>query len=254
MSNSWIFTQPISNTMNISSRTLYEATPCEKCDSAKDSIFCALSKLDLQELSHSKSFNTYKKGQVIFFERNHPLGLHCIYSGKVKIHKLGHDGKDQILRLAKKGQVIGYRALLSDDCYHASATALEDSTICFFPKATYQNLIVTNPLVISQIMRLLSSDLKSAEQKAMDLAQKNVHERIAETILMLKDFFGCEADGCTLNSKITRENIANIAGTTTETAIRTLSDLKKRKYIDLIGKKIKIINLQELIEIANLTD
>jgi CRP/FNR family transcriptional regulator len=213
-----------------------------------------MSKIELGELSQTKSFNVYKKGQIIFFERNQPQGLFCIYSGKVKIHKLGHDGKDQILRLAKKSNVIGYRALLSNDCYHASATAIEDSVICFFPKATYQQQIISSPQIASELIKLLSSDLKSAEQKAMNLAQKHVHERIAETLLMLKDFFGTENDNITLNTIITRENIANIAGTTTETAIRTLSDLQKKKLIELEGKKIKVVNLPGLIKIANLTE
>lgn len=240
--------------MNASANRHHEVTPCDKCDSARESIFCAMSKIELGELSQTKSFNVYKKGQIIFFERNQPQGLFCIYSGKVKIHKLGHDGKDQILRLAKKSNVIGYRALLSNDCYHASATAIEDSVICFFPKATYQQQIISSPQIASELIKLLSSDLKSAEQKAMNLAQKHVHERIAETLLMLKDFFGTENDNITLNTIITRENIANIAGTTTETAIRTLSDLQKKKLIELEGKKIKVVNLPGLIKIANLTE
>ncbi len=240
--------------MKTSSNMYPEVHSCDKCESAGESVFCAMSKPELGELSQAKSFNVYKKGQIVFFERNQPQGLFCIYSGKIKIHKLGHDGKDQILRLAKKGNVIGYRALLSNDCYHASATAIEDSVICFFPKSTYQNKIITNPIIATQLIRLLSSDLKSAEQKAMNLAQKNVHERIAETLLMLKDFFGLEDDQITLNTIITRENIANIAGTTTETTIRTLSDLQKKKFVELEGKKIKIVNLQGLIKTANLSD
>ena len=231
-----------------------EVPPCDKCESSHQSIFCVLNKAELSVLSESKAYISYKKGQIIFYEGNHPQGLYCIYSGKVKIHKLGHDGKDQILRLAKKGNIIGYRALLSNDSYHASATAIEDSLICFFPKGVYQNQIVGNPALSIQIIKLLSSDLKLAEQKAMNMVQKQVRERIAETLLMLKDFFGLESDNATINTILTRESIGNIAGTTTETAIRVLSELHKNKIIDLLGKKIKIVNLKELIRIANLTD
>ncbi len=231
-----------------------EVPSCDKCESANSSIFCVLSKTELSILSQSKSHISYKKGQMIFYEGNHPLGLYCIYSGKVKIHKLGHDGKDQILRLAKNGSVIGYRALLSDDNYHASATAIEDSQICFFPKSAYQNQIIVNPSLSIQIIKLLSSDLKSAEQKAVNMVQKQVKERIAETLLMLKEFFGVESDNGTISSVLTRESLGNIAGTTTETAIRVLSDLHKSKIVNLIGKKIKILNNKELIRIANLSD
>ena len=236
------------------SKKTKEVSSCDKCDSLDASIFCILSKGELDVLSENKSFISYKKGQMIFYEGNHPQGLYCIYSGKVKIHKLGHDGKDQIFRLAKKGNVIGYRSLLSNDNYHASATAIEDSLICYFPKAVYQNKIITNPALSLQIIKLLSSDLKLAEQKAMNMVQKQVRERIAETILMLKEFFGLENDNATINTVLTRESIGNIAGTTTETAIRVLSDLNKNNVLDLLGKKIKILNHKELVKIANLSD
>lgn len=239
--------------MLIPSNKQKEVTSCDKCESAHSSIFCVLNKLELANLSETKSHISYKKGQTVFYEGNHPHGLYCIYSGKVKIHKLGHDGKDQILRLAKKGNIIGYRALLSDDYYNASATAIEDSVICFFPKKDYQTQIISNPNLSMQIIKLLSSDLKLAEQKAMNMVQKQVRERIAETLLMLKEFFGQDEDAI-INTVLTRESIGNIAGTTTETAIRTLSDFQKNRTIDLIGKKIKILNNKELIKIANLND
>lgn len=231
-----------------------EVSSCDQCESAHSSIFCVLSKPELGLLSQDKSHISYKKGQMIFYEGNHPQGLYCIFSGKVKIHKLGHDGKDQILRLAKKGNVIGYRALLNEDNYHASATAIEDSLVCFFPKSVYQNQIISNPEISMQIIKLLSTDLKSAEQKAVNMVQKQVRERIAETILMLKEFFGLESDNATINTVLTRESIGNIAGTTTETAIRVLSELHKSKVVNLIGKKIKILNNKELVKIANLSD
>lgn len=231
-----------------------EVTSCDKCDSAHNSIFCVLNKIELASLSDNKSHISYKKGQTVFYEGSNPHGLYCIFSGKIKIHKLGHDGKDQILRFAKKGSIIGYRALLCDDYYHASATVIEDSVICFFPKKDYQSLIISNPLLSMQIIKLLSSDLKSAEQKAMNMVQKQVRERIAETLLMLKEFFGLEPDNATINTVLTRESIGNIAGTTTETAIRTLSDFYKNKTIDLIGKKIKILDNKELVKIANLSE
>jgi CRP/FNR family transcriptional regulator len=227
---------------------------CDKCESAHKSIFCVLSSQELSSLSESKTHVTFKKGQMIFYEGNHPQGLYCIHSGKVKVHKLGHDGKDQILRLSKKGNILGYRALLSDDNYQASATALEDSSICFFPKAAYQHHIIANQALAMQIIKLLSSDLKLAEQKAMNMVQKQVRERIVETILMLKDFFGLGSDNATIDTVLTRESIGNIAGTTTETTIRVLSELHKNKIIDLVGKKIKILNNDEIVRIANLTE
>lgn len=231
-----------------------EVPACNNCNSVNSSIFCVLNKMQLETLSENKSHINYKKGQIIFYEGSHPQGLYCIYSGKVKIHKLGNDGREQILRMAKKGNIIGYRALLSEDSYNASATAIEDSVVCFFPKTTYQNQIIPHPSLSMQMIKLLSTDLKSAEQKAMNMVQKQVRERIAETLLMLKDFFGLEADNATINTVLTREAIGNITGTTTETTIRVLSEFNKKKIILLKGKRITILNNSELIHIANLSD
>jgi CRP/FNR family transcriptional regulator, polysaccharide utilization system transcription regulator len=233
---------------------LKEVPSCDKCESANSSVFCVLNKMQLEKLSENKSHIFFKKGQIIFYEGNHPQGLYCIYSGKVKVHKLGPDGKDRILRFAKKGNVIGYRALLSNDKYHASATAIEDSVICLFPRSVYPDQIAPNATLALQLIKLLSSDLKSAEQRAMNMIQKQVKERIAETLLMLRDFFGTESDHMTINTVLTRESIGNIAGTTTETVIRTLSELHKKKIINLVGKKIKIVSNKELLRVANLTD
>lgn len=209
---------------------------------------------DRADLSVNKTYSFYKKGQVIFSEGNYPQGLYCIYSGKVKIHKASNQGKEQILRLAKSGFLLGYSSLLSEDCYHASATAMEDSMICFFPKNTYQNQILGNSALSLEIMKLMSSNLKDAEQKAMSNALKHVKERIAEALLMFSDFFGLEDDNATIRNVVSRENIGNIAGTTVATTIRVLSEFNKKKLIELKGKKIKILNYNELLRLSKLSE
>lgn len=232
----------------------FEMPPCEKCNNIASSMFCSLDKTELGQLSGEKSFNIYKKGQVVFYEGNQPQGLYCIYSGKVKIHKLGDNGKEQIVRFAKTGNVIGYRALLDMNNYYATATALEKTFICFFPKSVYLNLLMKNPEFSMKTIKMLSSDLKIAEQLVINMAQKHVRERIAESLLLLKDFFGMEEDRTTINTVLTREDIGNVAGTTTETSIRVLSDFNKSKIIKLVGKKIKILNNRELARIANISE
>lgn len=231
-----------------------DAPSCENCDSREGSIFCQLNHLELSELSDNKTHNVYKKGQVIFYEGNQPQGLFCIYSGKVKIHKLGDDGKEQIVRFAKKGNVLGYRALLSGDTYYASATALEDTLVCYLSKQVFTKILQSNTELSMQTIKMLSEDLRNAEQKIMNMAQKHVRERIAEALLMLKEYYGMEDDKVTINTSLTREDIANIAGTSTETSIRVLSEFNKDKIISLQGKKIIIVNLNELVKTANLQD
>lgn len=231
-----------------------EVPKCEECSNLQGSIFCMLGRQELEQLGATKSYNLYKKGQVIFYEGNQPQGVYCINSGKVKIHKLGDDGKEQIVRLAKKGSVVGYRALLSEDCYYATATALENTLVCFFPKMVYLNLLMNNQQFSMKTIQMLASDLRMAEQMLTNMAQKQVRERMAEALLLLKEFFGVEEDGITINTILTREDIGNIAGTTTETSIRVLSELNTMGVIELKGRKIRIIKPKELVRIASVTE
>lgn len=236
--------------------SIKKSTPpgCDSCEGRSQSIFCCLTEDELKKLSVNKNHNLYKKGQVIFFEGNHPNGLFCIYSGKVKVHKMGDDGKEQIVRLAKKGDILGYRALLSNEPYFASATAIEDTTVCYLSKSSYLNILLNNPQLSLETIKLLSSDLKYAEEMIISMAQKPVRERIAETLLMLKEYYGIDESSNTINAVLTREDIGNLAGTTTETSIRVLSDLNKENVIDLMGKKIKILDQKKLVKIAHLNE
>jgi CRP/FNR family transcriptional regulator len=225
---------------------------CDECRSRVKSIFCDLSDDQLNELSIEKSCSVYKKGQIIFSEGNRPAGLYCINSGRVKVYQTGEDGREQILRLAKEGDIIGYRALIGGDVYSASATALEDSVICFVPRIKFFELLRVNSELSNRLLKLLSHDLKEAEHRLVGLAQKPVRERMAETLLTLKQFYGTQEDGQTINATLTREEIANFAGTVTETAIRVLSDFKNEKLITLSGRKIKILDTKGLLRAAHI--
>lgn len=232
----------------------FEIPSCESCKSRLSNLFSTLSDDQLSDLSIDKTCNFYKKGQIVFFEGNRPLGLYCVNKGKIKIFQLGSSGKEQIMRLAKGGDILGYRALIGGELYSASAGIIEDSIICFIPKKTFFDLLQTNSELSTKMMKLLSHDLKSAESRITGLAQKPVRERLAETLLMLKEFYGLESDNKTINASLSREDISNIVGTATETTIRVMSDFKHEKLIDLQGKKIKILNNESLIKAANIFD
>lgn len=227
---------------------------CETCKARLDSIFSMLSKEELEMLSLQKHCNYYMKGQVIFMEGSFPIGLFCINSGKVKISQSGFEGKDQIIRLAKDGDIIGYRALISGEAYTATAAVIEDSKICLIPRNVFFGFLQNNADITQRIMKLLAVDLREAVNKITILAQKPVLERLAEVLLMLKEYYGFAEDDPSLNITITREEIANIVGTATETTIRLLSDLRKEGIIDIDGKKIKILKPESLTKLANLYD
>lgn len=232
----------------------FQLFSCNTCKSKLDSVFCNLNNEELTNLSTHKYCNYYPRGQNVFNEGNMPMGLYCINSGKVKLFQSGTEGKEQIIRLAKDGDIIGYRALISGETYSATATVIEDSKICLIPISVFYELLQQNSSLTSNVMKLLATELKEAENKITNIAQKPVLERLAETMIMLKEYYGYEDDDNSLNISITREEISNIVGTATETVIRLMSDLKREGIIDLDGKRIIILKSDELLKLANLYD
>ena len=227
---------------------------CQFCDARFKSVFCDLTKDEVSELNEQKGCATYKKGQDIFKQESYPHGIYCINAGKVKLFQLAENGREQIVRLAKSGDLLGYRALLGGEKYTSTAEAIEETSICFIPKQLFFKFVETNNAITLQVMKMLSNDLKNAEHKITDLAQKPVKERMSEAILFVKEVYGFEKDNATLNVVLTREEIANIAGTATETAIRILAELKEDGILEFIGKKIKVLKINELLHSANLSD
>ncbi|HLS71355.1 MAG TPA: Crp/Fnr family transcriptional regulator [Chitinophagaceae bacterium] len=225
---------------------------CKQCTNHNKSIFCNAKDLDF--LNKSKISSDYRKGQTIFNEGTTPFGLYCINQGKVKISKPTDDGRELIIRLAKSGDLIGYKALLSGEKYTASAIALDDSSVCFIPKDAFLDILKKDHNLSLKLMSLISSELRKAETKVAQLAHKPVRERLAETLLLLKETFGLKEDEKTLNVELSREEIANIVGTATESIIRTLSEFRKDGIVELNGKNITIVNKNLLITRANLQE
>ncbi|KAB2880109.1 Crp/Fnr family transcriptional regulator [bacterium] len=225
---------------------------CDSCESRFDSIFAELKPSDLAQIAQNKCGNIYKKDQIIFYEGHVATGLYCINKGRVKVYKMNHEGKQQIIRLAKEGDIIGYSSMITGDAYSSSAEALEDALVCFIPKSVFLNIVQSNSDLFMKLIQLLSRDMKETENRFVTMAQNTVRERLAETLLMLKEF--CGHDDFGLNIVMSRQDIANIVGTSTETTIRLLADFKDEKLIDFIGKKIKILNQRALIKTANLSD
>ncbi len=225
---------------------------CVNCIPQRDTVFAGLTEEQLETLNENKSCTNYKKGQVIFSENGIPFGLFCVSHGKIKIASTGLDGKEQILRFAKTGDIFGYRALISQDRYHCNAIAMEDSAICIIDKNVFLNIYYNNPSLSRAVFKKISEDLKKAENIIVSLSQKNVRERLAESLLFFIATYGYEGDGSTLNVLFSREEIAAFVGTSTESVIRLLSEFNSDKIVELIGKKIKVINLDKLTKTANL--
>lgn len=226
---------------------------CDSCESRFDSIFSELKPSDMEQIAQNKCGNIYKRDQIIFYEGHVATGLYCINKGKVKIYKMNHEGKQQIIRLAKQGDIIGYSSMITGEAYSSSAEALEDALVCFIPKSVFLNIVQSSSDLFMKLIQLLSRDMKETENRFVTMAQNTVRERLAETLLMLKEFCGHD-DHQGLNIVMSRQDIANIVGTSTETTIRLLADFKDEKLIDFIGKKIKILDQRALIKTANISD
>lgn len=224
---------------------------CRECSHSKG-LFCCLSDSEKDFLSEGKGFSYYKKGQVIFNEGNFAHGIFCVSIGKVKLSKLGKNGKEQITRLANAGEIMGYRAFLNSDKYKATATALEDSYVCMISKEKFMHALEANNSFSIKLLRMMATDLKIAEEHVVAIAQNSVKERVARSLIRLIDTFGFAKDKKTINITLTRAEIADMSGTTTESAIRSLVQLNSEKIIVLIGKKIKVLNMQGLEQTADM--
>lgn len=227
---------------------------CSRCSERFTNVFCKARFDSIEEIEKEKTCTAYKKGETVFKEGTRPYGVYCLNRGKIKLVKTGDDGKEHILRLVRPGDPIGYRSLLSGEKYNASAVAIEDSGICFIPKELFIGILGKDQSLAFEMMKLLSMDLKKAELQITHLAQKPVRERVAEALLFIKETYGLEEDGMTIAASFSREDIANIVGTATETTIRLLSEFNKDEIIKLVGKKIVILNLDKLIKTANIFD
>jgi CRP/FNR family transcriptional regulator len=222
---------------------------CQTCEARLSSLFSCLDEAAVNRLSAGSICNIYRKGQMVFHEGNRPLGLYILRLGKVKIFKTGLDGSVQIVRLAGVGNFIGYRALLGEQVYSASAEAIEDCTVCFLEKSAFYDYLREEKMLSMGFLHLLSRELREAENTVLDLAQKSVRERLAEGLLFLKEKYGVEDDG-TLRASFLREEMANLIGTAKETLIRALAEFKVEGLIETSGRAIRLLDQDGLMQVA----
>jgi CRP-like cAMP-binding protein len=222
---------------------------CEQCIVRQFSSLKALNKDDLLKMADCKVSYTIKKGEPIFEEGEITKGVFCIKDGICKLSKLSANGKDQIIKLVKPGELLGQRSMISEEPANLSAVALEDMEVCFIPKNEIMGFFNENNQFSMNVMKTICGDLKEADDHMVSLAQKNVKERLAETLLYLEDNFGKSEDG-TLHIQLSREELAGMIGTATESCIRLLSEFNKSGLIELVGKKIAILDRNKLKRIS----
>lgn len=193
----------------------------------------------------------YKKNQKIYSEGDEPKDLMCLLKGKVKIYKEGIGGRSQIIRMIKPIQYFAYRAYFAQENYLTDAAAFEASTVCMIPMKVVNLLLSKNFKLCQFFIKQLSVDLGIADERTVNLTQKHIRGRLAESLVFLIDSYGMEEDN-TINIYLAREDLANLSNMTTSNAIRTLSNFVSERVIALDGRKIKVIDEEKLRKISKL--
>jgi CRP/FNR family transcriptional regulator, polysaccharide utilization system transcription regulator len=214
-------------------------------------LFKKLTEDEFARLNFEKSCAYYKKGTVVYREGSRLTGFYCVTKGIVKVFKTGIDGKEQIIRFAKRGEIIAYRSLLSQELACTTAKIIDEAVLCHIPYQTLLFLIQSNWQFSHHMLQIVCRELREANDYITDIAQKSVRERLAEVLLLLKENFDLDHQN-TLQISLTREELANMVGTATESVIRLLSEFRQDKLIELEGRRIKFVNIPGLQKVAGI--
>ena len=203
-------------------------------------------------LANHFTLQNYKKNESHPLRRRDTTHLMCLLSGKVKIYKDGVGGRSQIIRMIKPVEYFGYRPYFAKTDYVTAASAFEPSLVCQIPMTALMTLLTQNNDLAMFFIRQLSVDLGIADERTVNLTQKHIRGRLAESLLFLKESYGLEEDGSTLSIYLSREDLANLSNMTTSNAIRTLSQFATERLITIDGRKIKIIDEEKLKKISKI--
>jgi len=224
----------------------------DHCLEGSSSVFKGLNQKDRETIAQHHSIAVVNRGGFLFREGEKTRGLICLISGKVKIFKEGVGEREQILRMIKPGDIIGYRILFSENTWPVSAKAIENSIICILEKRTIIRIIKKNADLGFSLLRIVSEELSHSYERTVSLTQKHVRGRVAESLLILSDTYGFEQEEKTIAVSLSREEVANLSSMTPSNAIRTLSNFAKERIIRIKGRKITILDMDSLVQISEI--
>lgn len=215
-------------------------------------LWLLLTEEERENVNKQLETTNYKKNEIIHLEGDEPTHIMCVLKGKVRIYKEGIGQKPQIIRILGPGEYFGYRAIIAGDKYNACASAFEPCVVGKLNKDATLWVVRRNIKVCYRMMEIMARDLAISELQTVNLTQKHIRGRLAENLLNLKQNHGTEEDGQTLNIQISREDIANMSNMTTSNAIRTLSQFSQEQLIKVEGRRISILDEEELKRISRL--
>lgn len=225
---------------------------CQTCLESQGSVFEDLPHEEKEVLSRRHTARFYKRGEVIYLEDDRPSGILSLAFGKVKIYKEGITGREQILRLVRPVGLIGYRAFFAEENYKASAVAIEDSVVCQFHRDDFLKTVKNRPEITMRILKTLANELGVSDSRTVNLTQKHIRGRLAESLLFLANTYGFEDDGSTIKVFLSREDLANLSSMTTSNAIRTLSNFSSEGVLSIDGRRIRVLDNSKLNRISDL--
>lgn len=217
---------------------------------SEESFKQSLSAEDFQKYLAAKKVLNFHKGEMIFEDGDSAKGVYFIRKGTAKLSKQGVYGKEQILRFIKEGDLIGYRSLLCGENLQAKGEAMTEMETTFLPADMFLHLLEVDPKLSFVMLQKIAFELGESSNTVTFLAQKTVRERLAEILLLLEQKLGTDPEGF-IKISLTREEIANIIGTATESAIRLISEFKQDGLIEVEGRNIKIIHHEKLIKLGH---
>lgn len=194
----------------------------------------------------------YRKNEIIHEEGDHPTHMMMLAEGKLRVYKEGVGNKMQIIRMLKPYDIFAYRALIADECYNTAVSAFEPSIVYKVERDAFLHIIQSNNMFCFRFMTEMAKDLGRSDAKVVNLTQKHIRGRLAEALLTLKENYGLDEDGATLSMYMSREDLANLSNMTTANAIRTLSQFQNEGLIAIDGRKIKLLEEDELIKTSKL--
>lgn len=189
---------------------------------------------------------TYRKGESIYKVGEESVYLVCMLKGRVKLEKLGIGGRMQIMRMFRPGDNFGYRSYFAVQEHVTEAVAMENTQVALIPMNLIERFCMENPQLAMYFVRNLATDLGASDERTVNLTQKHIRGRLADSIIFLIDKYGFEADGYTINAPLSRDDLAALSNMTTSNAIRTLATFVKEEIIELDGRRIKVLNRDKL--------
>lgn len=214
---------------------------CTNCTSSNCFVKKYCKAENINTISALKNQNVYKKGDAIFREGNTMLGIHFIMKGGVKVVTTNVNGREQVVRLASDGDILGHR-VLGNDKYYFNAIAMMETIVCFIETNVFREACTNNPEFAYNLILFYALELRRTELRVKYHAQMNIREKVAEAFDYLNEIFGIDPKTKTLNIELSRREIADIAGTTPEQVTRQLSDFESEKLIYRTKREIQILN------------